>query len=86
VQTFLAEQYLAGLSERRLDELARTLLRQRAPGAGLLGLVGLPEDETLLALVAATSPEAVAEAVALVQPRVDRIVPALWHPGPPHGC
>ena len=84
MHAFLAEQYLPNVSGDRVDELARRLLRQGTPDVRLLGLVGLPGDETLLALFAATSPAAVADAVARVDAAPDRIVPAFWHPAA--GC
>jgi hypothetical protein len=80
VQTFLVEQYFPQVSGPRVVELARELLRERSDGADLLGLVGVPGDETLLGLFAATSPEAVAGAVAPVEMTAERIVPAFWLP------
>jgi hypothetical protein len=78
---FLVEQYLPSVDASRLDELVRRLDAQR-PAVSLLGAAGLPEDETLLALVAARDPGSLARALTGAGVAPDRIVPALWLPGP----
>jgi hypothetical protein len=75
--TFLVEHYLPG---RRLDELEA--FARRMPAAETVRVVQttvIPEDESVLRVVAAPSEQAVREAYALVGLDVDRISAAIAH-------
>jgi hypothetical protein len=47
----------------------------------LLGILGLPSEESLMSLFAAPDPEAVATTLERVGVSADRVVPVLWRRG-----
>jgi hypothetical protein len=82
---FLAEHYVASVDASRLDDLAQDVAaagaRRRGTDVFLLGIVGLPSDESLMSLFAAPGPEAVATTLERAGVPADRVVPVLWRRG-----
>jgi hypothetical protein len=71
---FLAEHYVASIDSGRLDALARDVaaasggLRGKGTDVELLGILGLPSDESLMSLFAAPGLEAVKGTLARAGP------------------
>ena len=88
-RAYLAEHYLPGLDERRVELLGRRLRGAAARRGGdavhLLASAGVPGDDALLTIFWASSPDVVAATVRRAGLPADRIVPVVWHPdGRPH--
>lgn len=81
---YLAEHYLPGLDERRVELLGRRLRGAAARRGGdavrLLASAGVPGDDALLTIFWASSPDVVAATVRQAGLPADRIVPVVWHP------
>ena len=86
-KVFLAEHYVPAVDSTRLEGLARHLAAAADGDQGgevsLLGILGLPSDESLMSLFAAPGPEAVAGTLDRAGVPADRIVPVLWRAGFP---
>lgn len=80
---YLAEAYLRGLDEQRVELLTSRMRAAAALGGTvrLLASAGLPGDDSLLSIFWASSPEAVAAAVRQAELSADRIVPVVWRIG-----
>jgi hypothetical protein len=82
---FLAEHYLPGLDEDRVELLSERLRWAAAlrleDRVRFLGSAGVPGDDSLLSIVAAPSLEAVAWTVGQAEIVADRIVPVVWRAG-----
>lgn len=85
VQVFLAEHYLPGLDEQRVEQLAERLRIAASLRGGdrvrFLGSAGVPGDDSLLSIFSASSLEAVARTVRSAEVAADRIVPVVWRAG-----
>lgn len=83
-RAYLAEHYLPGLDERRVEQLGRRLRGAAAHRGGdavrLLASAGVPGDDALLTIFRASSPDVVAATVRQAGLPADRIVPVVWHP------
>jgi hypothetical protein len=79
---FLAEHYVASVDAARLDALAHDVAtagsRRKGTDVFLLGILGLPSEESLFA---APGPEAVATTLERAGVPADRVVPVLWRRG-----
>lgn len=82
---FLAEHYVSPVDRSRLDALARDVaaagVRRKGKDVFLLGILGLPSDESLMSLFSAPAAEAVAGTLERAGVPADRIVPVLWREG-----
>ena len=82
---FLAEHYVASVDSARLDSLARDVAeagpRVRTKEVSLLGILGLPSEESLMSLFSAPGVEAVVTTLERAGVPADRVVPVLWRRG-----
>jgi len=82
---FLAEHYVASVDGSRLDDLARDVaaagVRRKGKDVLLLGILGLPSEESLMSLFSAPAADAVAGTLERAGVPADRIVPVLWREG-----
>ncbi len=86
---FLVEHYLPDVTASEVNALTGRLAaaagaspRGTAP-VRLLGSVGVPQDETLIVVMAAPSAEAAATTMGQTEIEAARILPAFWAPGRP---
>jgi len=82
---FLAEHYVSSVDRSRLDALAHDVaaagVRRKGKDVFLLGILGLPSEESLMSLFSAPAAEAVAGTLERAGVPADRIVPVLWREG-----
>lgn len=86
-QVFLAEHYVESVDPGRLEKLAHEVAAavdqrgERSSGVSLVGIVGLPSDDSVMSVFSAPALEAVAVTLERAGVPADRIIPVLWRSG-----